>query len=643
MQLLASKKYHQVSHIRNFKELCNYVYAKHQNLTAYKFKLDPKGEVISKTFADFYEDVQATGLACFKFLRELNKHSEIDWEKVHYPKFAIWGSNSYAWRVSYMGSACNEGLVVPLDKLLKYGEFKGLMDRAKPEVLFYGGSFHEHIKRLVTETDYLKLAICINEEQLGKTQSQEDFITTEEYFRNMQTFSGKTQFLKNEDFIRYGYDLQKQVALYRAYQMYEKSPQAPSLLLFTSGTTEMSKGIVLSQENICFDMCSTAEVIKLEPGMTTISLLPLHHTFENTGGFLMMLYYGCCVCDNDGLRYIADNFKEYKPDMMIAVPLMFNHFYNRIQQAVIKKNAEEKLKKGIAISNGLRKVGVDLRRKFFKDILEQLGGNLRLGISGAAPSSVEVLNFFDSIGVRIIEGYGLTETAPICTGCNFHVFEPGTTGHAFGDIEVAIDNQKDGESGEILVRGKNVMLGYWKSDEEFDRSSIDENGWFHTGDLGQIVGPQKCLKIVGRLKSMIVLESGKKVFPEEVEDLLKAPDFVKEAMLWGETQADGSVLLALELSLDKDLLKEELKENFSEKEINRRVLDLVDRVNKSMPHYKHIRYVFYNFEDMIKTTTLKVKRVLEQEAVQVALISQAKELKDVHGGYFSKNSDVFPL
>lgn len=641
MERLPSAKFHKVSEIKNFKEFCQYIYHKHQNLPAFKFKLNPKGEIITKTYADFYEDVQASGLVIFKFLRELDRLAPVPEGKTKFPKVALWGANSYSWRVASMSACCNDSLAVPLDKLLKYGEFKGLMDRARPEVIFYGGEFHEEIKRLVSETDYLKLAVCMNEEKLGKNVDHADFTSVEEYFENIDESFAKTYFVKNADFLSYGYELQKQVPLYRAYEVYEKEPSAPSLLLFTSGTTEMSKGIVLSQENVCSNMRSVAEVVNIEPGSVSLSLLPLHHIFENTVGFIMLCYFGCCICDNDGLRYIADNLKEYKPDVMLAVPMIFNHFYNRIQQGILKKGVSEKLKRAIKISNGLRKVGIDLRRKLFKEILEQLGGNLKLAVAGAAPSSVEVLNFFNSIGITMLEGYGLTETAPVCAATNFKLIEQGTVGHSFNGVELAIDNEKDGESGEILVRGKNVMLGYWKSDEEFDTSAIDEDGWFHTGDLGQIVGPKKCLKIVGRLKSMIVMDTGKKVFPEEVEDLVKAPDFVKEAILWGDVQEDGSVQLALELSLDKDLLKEELKEEYSEANISKKVMELVDQVNKSMPHYKHIRYVFFNFEDMIKTTTMKIKRPFEQEAIKVALISQSKTLKEVHGKYFSKNSDLF--
>lgn len=641
MQHLKQVKFYSVPEITNFKSFCQYIYEHHRDLTAFKFKLKPKGEVLTKTYQDFYEDVQASGLVVFKFLNALKHLSPVAENEVHFPKVALWGSNSYAWRVASMASACNESLVVPLDKLLKYGEFKGLMDRARPEVIFYGGEFHEHIKRLAAETDYLKLAICMNEEKLGKQVDEQDFVQLEDYFNHIDTWFDRTQFVKNANVLQLGYALQSDAALYQAYQSYEKGAQEPSLLLFTSGTTEQSKGIVLSQENVCSNMRSVAEVIKVDRGTVSLSLLPLHHIFENTVGFIMLMYYGCCICDNDGLRYIADNFKEYKPELMMAVPMIYNHFYNRIQQAITKKNLGEKLKRGIKFSNGLRKVGIDLRRKLFKDILEQLGGHLKLGIAGAAPSNIEVLRFFEAIGVQIIEGYGLTETAPVCAGCYQKMFEPGTVGHAFGHIELAIDNQKPGESGEILVRGKNVMLGYWKSDAEFDRHAIDEDGWFHTGDLGQIVGPKQCLKIVGRLKSMIVLESGKKVFPEEVEDLFKQENFVKEVLLWGTVHEDGSIQLALELSLDQEVLKMQLQEAYSEEAVRQKVLALVASINQSMPPYKNIRYVVFNFEDMVKTTTMKIKRRFEQEAIEKALADQGKTLKEVHGQYFSKSGQLF--
>lgn len=420
-------------------------------------------------------------------------------------------------------------------------------------------------------------------------------------------------------------------------------PEEASILIFTSGTTEQSKAIVLSQANICSNILSLARVVSLPERIRCLSLLPLHHTFENTCGFLVVFYLGGCVCDSDGLRYIADNMKEYQPNLIISVPLIFEHFYNRIQMNIREKKAEKKIQTAIKISRFLRKFGLDLRYKFFKEIHQGLGGNLRYSFVGAAPSKPEIIRFFDDIGIRVMEGYGLTETSPVACGCNTRLLVPGTVGHSIADVEVLVQNTQAGETGEILIRGKNVMLGYWQEDGKYDRSIIDEDGYLHTGDLGIIDPHTKCLRITGRLKSMIVLENGKKVFPEEIETKLTEDFYIKEAMVFEKILEDGQVLLACELVLDETNLQAKWGKVIPAHEVQTYIKAYIEKVNESLPSFKRLRYVFYSLEEMIKTTTLKVKRPLERAKVEEALKKQGKDIKEVHLQYFSKEGKASPF
>lgn len=640
MKILKSRAYYKVDKINNFKELMDYSLEKYAGLTAYRFRLTPKSQIINKTYRDFYQDCQSLAGSLYEYLDNKDQihindclSSEDFLQKR--PKIAIIGANSYQWRLAYMASSCIPSIVVPLDRLLKYQELKGLLDRSKPLILFYHASFYEQVIQLLAECPYIKLAVCMNSDNLKKKfQDQENFGTFREALTVSEENTQNFNILFDE---LLSYQAENKLLSYRIKE------DMPGVLIFTSGTTENSKGIVLSQKNICADLCAMASVVKFPPELKSLSLLPLHHTFENTCGFLMMIFIGACVCDNDGLRYIGDNLKEYQPDMILAVPLMFEHFYNKIMQSVNKLKMDKKLQKAIAISNFFRSWGIDLRKLLFKKLITQLGGSLRYGISGAAACKVEIIEFFESIGLRILEGYGLTETSPVVAGCNSKIFEPGTVGHALAGISVAVDSDSDEEAGEILVKGENVMLGYWRDDGSLDRSAIDENSWFHTGDLGYIDPNNGCLKITGRLKSMIVLENGKKVFPEEIEALFGRSYLVKESMVWGEAEENGKIKIFAELVLDEQLIREKLGDDINLEQIEQKLSALFEEINAGLPSFKKMSSFIYNFEEMIKTTTLKVKRSLELESIKNSLNASAKTLKDFSGSFMSKTKQQAPF
>ncbi len=408
-----------------------------------------------------------------------------------------------------------------------------------------------------------------------------------------------------------------------------------SVLLFTSGTTSLAKGVMLSHKNVCADVKALAGVEKFEVGTRVLSVLPIHHTFENTCGFIGAFYFGFTIYECDGLRYIQKNMEEHKINGLIGVPLLFESFYSKIKDSVRKQGKEKKLKTAIKISNALRKIGIDLRRKLFKDILEKFGGEFKLGICGAAPIDPEIISFFDSIGIRVLQGYGLTETSPVVAGCNAKVFVPGTVGHPLTGVEIAIDTEEDGTEGEILVRGDIVMMGYYKDDEATNQA-IDDDKWFHTGDIGKIDNKNGCLYITGRIKSMIVLKNGKKVFPEEIEYMLGQSDLIKDAMVWGEVEGDGDVEVWAKVVIDKEALNSDGDNDHDENTIKDKLEQLIKEISTKMPSFKSIKYFIFGEDEMEKTTTKKTKRNIELESIKNIIENNKLKIKEAAG----KNIDA---
>jgi len=283
----------------------------------------------------------------------------------------------------------------------------------------------------------------------------------------------------------------------------------------------------------------------------------------------------------------------------------------------------------IKVSEALRFVKIDLRRKLFKSIFDQLGPKLRLGICGAAPLNPEIIKGFDKFGLRILEGYGLTETSPPVSGNNDFVNKPGTVGYPIAGVEVAIDSPDENGAGEIITRGESVMLGYYENPEA-TAEVIDKDGWFRTGDVG-IIDESGTMKITGRVKSMIVLSNGKKAFPEEYEELLKNLPAVKESFVWGNQSSNGEVQVCAKLVIDKEKLQQETGHIPSEEELALHYDAAIREINKTMPQYKIIRYFVITFEDLVKTTTLKIKRSVEYEKIRTILEKTGLEMRKASG------------
>ena len=598
MQILKGKQYFDIREFSDIREMYSQSLELYGDMDAFVFKDTPTSAVQRKTYKEFYQESIQLGTA----LASLGLSGK---------RVAVIGDNSYAWCLAHFTIICGIGVSVPLDRLLPEDEVINLIERGEADAVIYDPSFHETMIKIAAADSRAEIFVCMNDFRFRKFP---------------EDFGGK--FLLMTDLLSEGRKLLGSGE--KSYIEAKIDPEALMSLLFTSGTTSISKAVMLSHRNVCADIKALAGVEYFAKGTKVLSVLPLHHTFENTCGFLGGFYFGFTIHESDGLRYIQQNMEEFKINCLIGVSLLFESFYTKIWTTVKKQGKEKKLRKGIKLSNLLRKVGIDLRKKLFKDITDKFGGEFITGICGAAPIDPAIIEFFDAIGVRILQGYGLTETSPVVAGCNVKVFVPGTVGHPLTGVEVAIDNEQDGQEGEILVRGDIVMIGYY-NDEEATAEAIDEQGWFHTGDVG-VIGPKDgCIRITGRKKSMIVLKNGKKVFPEEIEFLIGQYDFIKESLVWGETEGDGDVDVWVKIVLDRDVIHSEGGDVTDEINMSTRISELIKEVNKKMPSFKSVKYFIFGEDDMAKTTTRKIKRNVELEKMKEILARNSMKVKEAAG------------
>lgn len=586
--------YYTPERVENFRHLVKSSVQKYGNKVGFKFK-DKKGNIVRKTYIEFDRDIDCLGTAlCSLGLK--GKH------------ISIISENRYEWGVCYFSIVNGTGVAVPLDKYLPQNEVENLINRGKVEAIFYSPAYHDMMKEIARTDTGIKYYICME-----KFTSKED----DDRFPNVP------------DLIKKGAEL-----LQKGDKSFIEAPIDPnkmSVLLFTSGTTSISKGVMLSQKNITSDMESVSTVIKLYPDDVFLSLLPLHHTFENTIGLLYMIHKGVCIAYNEGIKYVAQNIKEYNVTVLIIVPAILEFIYRKIKDEISKSGKEKLVNTMMKISDFLHKIGIDVRRKIFKSIFDKLGPNLRLVVSGAAPLDPEVEIWFNKIGLRVMQGYGLTEASPVVCTNNDFVNKPGTIGHPLGEVEVTIDSPDENGIGEILVRGKNVMLGYYE-DPEATSEAIEKDGWLRTGDLGTI-DDEGFITITGRAKSMIVLPNGKKAFPEEYEVMLNNIPGVKDSFVWGNKTADGDVEICAKLVVDEEYVSQ-LEKNSVEPvqpKLFEHFNNAIKSINNNIPKYKVIRYFFLTKEELTKTTTLKIKRHVEYEKTMEKLNKLNMDLRKASG------------
>ncbi|MCL2382679.1 MAG: AMP-binding protein [Oscillospiraceae bacterium] len=481
------------------------------------------------------------------------------------------------------------GPVVPIDKSLPANEIETLIIRSGAEAIFYTNTYDEIMNGI-------------------KERQSSDI----RYFISMDLDERKDGVNSEYDLMRKGQKLLEDGD--RRFLDATINTEEMAFLLFTSGTTSNSKGVMLSQKNICTNIMDIGAVLKVTPEDTILSFLPLHHTFECTTGFLYMLYGGVTIAYCDGPKHIANNLKEYEVSVMISVPALYEGIYKKVMKTLEQKGKLEDVNKARKLTSVLNKVGLDLRKKLFKELHATLGGKLRVLISGAAALDYEAERGFNELGFQLSQGYGLTETSPVVSAGDDFDRKLGSVGKVFPSVKVKIIDKNEEGVGEIIVKGPSVMLGYYQNEEA--TNEVLKKGWFYTGDLGKI-DKKGFLYICGRKKSVIVLKNGKNIFPEEIESIINRIEGVKESFIYGKAdgKSENDLKLCSKIVYDAEVCKEVYGTD-DESAIEKVLWDKIKELNKTMPPYKYIKELIVSTEEIIKTTTLKIKRHEELEKIE---------------------------
>lgn len=567
------KPIYQFTEFTDLKDMLKKSGEKYGNRPAYIFKTKEPGKFREITHKEFRDEINALGTK----LIDLGLKDK---------RIAVISENRYEWAVDYLAIATGTGIVVPLDKSLPDNEIESLIIRSEVEAIFYSNKYDNIMNKIKEEGNtQLKYFISMDlEKEENGIKSQKEL--TEEGKKLLED--------GNREFIDAKIDNEKM-----------------GIMLFTSGTTAMSKAVMLSHKNICSNLMDITSVIKVTEEDRFLSFLPLHHTFECTVGFLYPISTGGAIAFCDGIRHIAENVKEYKITAMISVPILFEAMYKKIMKSIEKKGKLETVKKGIKISNFLLKFGIDIRRKLFKEIHQNLGGKVRLFVSGGAALDPEAEKGFNDLGVNMYQGYGLTESSPVIAAEDDKYRRLGSIGKAFPSLEVKILEPDEDGIGELVAKGPSIMLGYYNN-EEATKETL-EGEWLHTGDLARM-DKDGYIFISGRKKFVIVLKNGKNIFPEELETLVNKIDGVKESFVYGRPEEDGDYKICAKIVYDKDMAKEVYGTD-DEEELKELIWKEVKKVNKEMPAYKYIRDIVITDKELIKTTTQKTKRAEEIKTV----------------------------
>ncbi len=503
-------------------------------------------------------------------------------------RVAIVGENRYEWAVTYLATVNGTGTVVPLDKEIPFSELESLVQRAKVDAIVFSEAKAKDIAGL---RDGLKDGCKLISMDLS--EDSDGILSWSALIEQ-----GRRQLAEGD----------------KSFLEAPIDADAMRILLFTSGTTDKSKAVMLSHRNICWDLMDMCAMLYIDSKDTFLSVLPLHHTYECTCGFLCQVYRGCTIAYCEGLRHIVKNLKEAKVTMMNCVPLILESMHRRIWDQAAKDPALlKKLKTGIKISNLLRVVGIDKRRTLFAKVHEGFGGHLRMLISGGAAIDPQVVKGLQDLGIHCVQGYGLTECSPIIALNRNCDFKNDAAGLPVPHAEIKIFEADDTGVGEIIARGPNIMLGYYENEEATNACLID--GWFHTGDLG-FIDKDGFVHITGRKKNVIVTKNGKNIYPEEIEYLLGRSPLVQESMVYGRAAAgDGELEVAAEIFPNMEKMIEHLgEEKPSDDKIFAAIDEVVRAVNKELALYKYIRYFTVRDEEFVKTTTKKIIRHGQKKA-----------------------------
>lgn len=569
--------------LNNLYELVDRANILFENEIAYRFNRI-KEEEVSVTFGEYYHYVRKLTLA----MNELGVKDK---------KVVVMGETSVQWMATYMATVFAGGVIVPLDPGLLHEEIINFINLAEAKIVVYSNTFEELFKEKEDSMPSVEKFIMTNK-ALFTLEPDEEYVD-EKYisYRSFLTLGDKLYKEYNESNDPNKFDFNDQ------------DTEKMQILLFTSGTTGTSKGVMLNQRNICAVEKDIHPVFKvLKPGDLLLSVLPPHHTYELATAMLAPYMYGATIAISDGIKHVVKNIKQYKPTIMTLVPLFASTFYKSILKNAEKQGRTKKLKTGIKLSNFLRCFGIDVRKKLFKDIHEVFGGRLKYLVVGGAALNPEIVEFFHAIGVQMSQGYGITECAPLISVVPLDKYNTHSCGKAMDGVKVRIEKEREEDDyGEIVVTGKNVMLGYYER-PDLTAEVMTDDGWFKTGDYGY-VDKKGYIYITGRKKNIIIASNGKNVFPEEIEEYIERIPYVAEVVVVGrESEKTGDTVIAAVVVPNYEEC--DAQGLHDDETIYEAINHEIHELNKKLESFKHVGVVELRKDPFEKTASRKIKRFL---------------------------------
>ncbi|MBO5349827.1 MAG: AMP-binding protein [Clostridia bacterium] len=568
------KKQYEGTHFLTIKEVFNNSMEKYPNNVVLLEKEDHKSPYKEITYKQFGEDVINFGTGLTKFL---NLKDE---------RIVVISETTYGWYLSYMTLLCGAGIAVPLDKELPVNEIENLIKRSRASAVIYSAKRKEQIDKVKDNVPMVKYFIEMN--SYNKVKGRDVGL-------NYVLLEGKKLVESGDE----------------SFKNIEIDPDEFKILFFTSGTTSQSKGVMLCNRNLAENINACSAYVDVKESDRLFSVLPLHHAYESSIGFLYPFGMGASIAICEGLKYILPNIKEAQPTAILGVPILIENIYKNVNKSIEKSGKTAIVNSMIHVTNALKTVGFDMKRKVFKEILDNLGGKIRIIVSAAAPIDPKVGKWVQDIGITFLQGYGLTETAPIAALTPDYDPRVGSAGKAVVCAELKIKDPNEKGEGEVFIKSKTRMLGYYE-DEEATKEVIDEEGWFNSGDIGYL-DKDGFLYITGRSKNVIVTQNGKNIYPEEIEILLKKNTEIKECMVYGKAQENSKELILTARVIPNYIEIEEKygKDSISDEKVYDIIWKIIKDVNKTLTSYKAIKKLEIKKDDFEMTTTMKIKRYKE--------------------------------
>ena len=571
-----NSKLYEVTSYKTVKEIFQRSTTQYADNTLILEKFNSKEPFKEIKYKEFRSDVISLGTA-------LN-----DYLKIKDTRIVIIGENTYHWYVSYMALLCGSGIAVPVDKELPENEIINVINRSRATAVIYSTKKKDVINKIIeSKSTDVKYFIQMNsDEELKHNTVGLDYLIKQ---GNILINNGNN-----------------------SYMDIEIDSDEFKVLIFTSGTTSKSKGVMLCNRNLAENINAVSAYVKLYPSDRLMSILPLHHTYESTIGFLLPFACGCSISVCQGLRYIVSDLQETKPTGILTVPLLVENLYKKINANIKKSKKDGVVNSMIHITNALKSVNIDIKRKVFNEIYENLGGNLRIIVSAAAPIDKKIGKWVEDIGITFLQGYGLTETAPIAALTPEYKTKVGSAGKPVICADIKIDNPNEKGEGEILIKSKTLMLGYYEDEEATKEAIIDD--YFHSGDIGYL-DDDGYLYITGRCKNVIVTQNGKNIYPEEIELMLGDIPEIKESMVYGkqdtEKKNDKELIITAKVIPNYEEIEKVHGKDLTDEQVHDIIWEKIKEVNRKLTSYKAIKRLEIKKDEFEKTTTMKIKRYVE--------------------------------